>query len=178
MSKIYEFPTNLWYISLSTTGSYFTSPYFWFGSIGIVASLQPSFPVSFKRYVIYFCCEIKIPYLEYETSIPRKYFSLPSSLISNSLIKHCFRSCFYFSSFPVTRISSTYTRRVVTLPMAECLMKRVWSPWLCLYPVTFITLANLPNQALGDCFSPYRAYLNLHILLTVSFPSNLGGMLI
>ena len=59
--------------------------------------------------------DISILGLKYETSIPRKYFSLPSSLISNSLIKYCFRFCFSFSSFPLIIISSTYTRRAVTL---------------------------------------------------------------
>ncbi|RVW78773.1 hypothetical protein CK203_050954 [Vitis vinifera] len=48
---------------------------------------------------------MKIPCVEYVTSIPRKYFSLPSSFISNSVANLCFTSCFSLSSFPVTMMS-------------------------------------------------------------------------
>ncbi|RDY12482.1 hypothetical protein CR513_02725, partial [Mucuna pruriens] len=40
--------------------------------------LHPNFPISLRRSSTYFLYEIKIPCLEYATSIPRKYFSFPN----------------------------------------------------------------------------------------------------
>ena len=137
-------PTKRWYISLSTVASFSTSSSLRFGSIGVLAGLHVVLPVSLRRSVTYFYWEIKIPCLEWATSIPRKYFNLPNTLISNSLAKHWFRTYLSLSSFPVTIMSSTYTKRAVSLPEDECLMNNVWSPWLCLYPMVIITLANLP----------------------------------
>ncbi|KAL6327515.1 hypothetical protein AAG906_021600 [Vitis piasezkii] len=51
---------------------------------------------------------MKIPCVEYVTSIPRKYFRFPSSFISNSVANLCFTSCFSLSSFPVTMMSQGF----------------------------------------------------------------------
>ncbi|RDX69364.1 hypothetical protein CR513_51530, partial [Mucuna pruriens] len=53
--------------------------------------LHPKFPVSLRRSSTYFLWEIKIPCLEYVTSIPRKYFSFPNSFISNCVVNFSFR---------------------------------------------------------------------------------------
>jgi len=37
-------------------------------------------------------------------------------------------------------------------------MNKVWSLWLCLYSKETISFVNFSNHALGDYFSPYRAF--------------------
>ncbi|RDX96639.1 hypothetical protein CR513_20675, partial [Mucuna pruriens] len=69
--------------------------------------LHPNFSVSLRRLSTYFFWEIKIPCLEYATSITRKYFNFPNSFISNCVVKFSFRVSFSISSLPVTIISST-----------------------------------------------------------------------
>jgi hypothetical protein len=49
-------------------------------SIGVLIGAAPSKPVSAMIYSAYLRWEIKIPFLETETSIPRKYFKMPRSL--------------------------------------------------------------------------------------------------
>ncbi|RDX62069.1 hypothetical protein CR513_59638, partial [Mucuna pruriens] len=75
------------------------------GSIPKVS--HPNFPVSLKTLSTYFLWGIKIPCLEYATSIPRKYFSFPNSFISNCVANFSFR-----------------TRRRVSLSSGECIIKR------------------------------------------------------
>ncbi|MFS7906854.1 hypothetical protein Hanom_Chr01g00064101 [Helianthus anomalus] len=102
---------------------------------------------------MYFFWQIKIPCLDLSTSIPRKYFSLPMSFISNSWNRFSFNFVISTLSFPVMIISSTYKiRHVTSFPL--CLMNKVWSELLCLNPYPFIASVNLPNQARGDCFRP------------------------
>ncbi|RDY04979.1 hypothetical protein CR513_11229, partial [Mucuna pruriens] len=76
-------------------------------SIGTSKFLHPNFPISLRRSSTYFLWEIKIPCLEYATSIPRKYFNFPNSLISNCVANFSFRVSFSISSSPMTIISST-----------------------------------------------------------------------
>ncbi|RDY02364.1 pol, partial [Mucuna pruriens] len=47
--------------------------------------------VLLNRLSTYFLWEIKIPYLEYATTIPRKYFRFPNSFISNCVANFSFR---------------------------------------------------------------------------------------
>ena len=141
-------PTRRWYISLFTATSSLVSLSLWIGSIVVPTGLHINFSVSLRRLIKDFCLEKKIRYLECATLIPRKYFKLPNSLISNSLVKHCLKVYLSFSSFPIMMMSSTYTNKVVTPPKSKCLMNNTWSPWLCMYPMFFITLANLQNHAL------------------------------
>ncbi|RDX90874.1 hypothetical protein CR513_27219, partial [Mucuna pruriens] len=75
------------------------------------AILHPNFPISLRRSSTYFLWEIKIPCLEYATSIPMKYFSFSNSFISNCVVSFSFRFSFSISSSPVTIIPSTYIRR-------------------------------------------------------------------
>jgi len=49
------------------------------------------------------------------------------------------------------------------------------SPWLCLYLRLIMTLVNLPNHALGDCFNPYCAFLSLQTGLALIYPIYPGG---
>ena len=113
--------TTCWYISLSNTASSPASSRLWLGSIGVFASLHVNFLVSLRRFVIYFYWEIKILYLDCATLIPKKYFNLPNSLISNSLGKHCLKVFLSFSSFPIMMMLTTYTRKVVTSPEQHAL---------------------------------------------------------
>ena len=144
----------------------------WLGSIGVLAGLHTNFPICLRRFVTYSRREIKIPCLECATSIPKKHFNLPNSLISNSLVKHCLKVCLSSSSFLVM-VLSTYTKRVVTPFEFECLINNVWSPWICLYPMFLITFANPLNLALGDCFRPYNVFFCLHTFLVVESLLNL-----
>jgi hypothetical protein len=56
---------------------------------------------------MYFHWEINIPYFDLATSMPRKYFRLPKSFISNSLARQCFKIYISPSSFHVKTKSST-----------------------------------------------------------------------
>ena len=168
-------PNRRWYISLSTIVSSSVSLSLWLGSIGVHVGLHANFPISLRRSITYFCWKIKIPCLECATSILRKYFNLPNYLISNSLVKHCLKVCFTSSPFPVMMMLSTYTKRVVTPPESKCLMNNVWSSWLYIL-YFFITFANLPKHALGDCFSPNRAFFSLHTFLVARSLLNPRGI--
>ena len=165
-------PTRCWF----TIVSFSVSPSLWLRSIGVLVGLYTNFLVSLRKSIAYFYWEIKILCLECVFSIPRKYFNLPNSLISNSLVKHCLKVCFSSSSFPVMMMLSTYTKRVVSSLESECLTNNVWSPWLCLYPMFFITFANLPNHTLRDYFSMYRDFFSLHTFLVARSLPNLGGI--
>ncbi|BAT91040.1 hypothetical protein VIGAN_06234200, partial [Vigna angularis var. angularis] len=92
-----------------------------FGSNGVLAGLHAALPVSLSKSVIYFCWDIIIPFLEWATSIPKKYFSFPKVLISNSLPKHWLNNRCSSLSSPVNIMSSTYTNNIVTPPDLECL---------------------------------------------------------
>ena len=119
--------TRCWYISQSIATSFLASLSLWLGFIGVLAGLHANFFVSLRRFITYFYWEIKIPCLECTTLVLRKYFNLPNSLISNSLVKHCLKVCFSFSSFPIAMMLSRYTRRAVTPHESECLINNVWS---------------------------------------------------
>ncbi|RDY09251.1 hypothetical protein CR513_06409, partial [Mucuna pruriens] len=73
-------------------------PILWFCSIGTPEVLHPNFPISLRRLSTYFLWEIKIPYLEYATSIPRKYFNFPNFFISNFVANFSFKVSFSISS--------------------------------------------------------------------------------
>ncbi|RDX86713.1 hypothetical protein CR513_31921, partial [Mucuna pruriens] len=62
--------------------------------------LQPNFPIYLRRSSTYFIWEIKIPCLEYETSIPMKYFNFLNSFISNYVVNFSFKVRFSISSSP------------------------------------------------------------------------------
>lgn len=97
----------------------------WLDSIGLAQVLHPNILDSFNKSNTYFLWERKIPYFDFVTSIPRKYFSEQTSVISNCLAKLPLRLTIFVSSFLVTTISSTYTLSVVTL--CPCLFtKSVW----------------------------------------------------
>lgn len=107
-----NFPTRLWYNSLSTAKSFSTSLSLWLGCIGVLAILHANlFPWEGLLYIS--IEKKKIPFLECATSICRKYFNLSNSLTSNSLVKHCLE-VYSFLSFPVMIILSTYTKRAIT----------------------------------------------------------------
>ena len=169
-------PTRRWYICLFIIVSSLASLSLWLRSSGVLVGLYTNFLVSLRWFVTYFYWEIKVLYLECATSIPRKYFNLPNSLISNSLVKHCLKVYLSSSSFPIMMMSSTYTKRAVTSSESECLMNNVRSLWLCLYPMFFITFVNLPSHTFGDCCSLYRAFFSLHTFLVARSLPNLGGI--
>lgn len=58
------------------------------------------------------------------TSIPRKYLSLPKSLISNSFANCSFNLFFLFVLSPVMIVSPTLTRRAVGFPSLECFYEK------------------------------------------------------
>ncbi|RDX97053.1 hypothetical protein CR513_20222, partial [Mucuna pruriens] len=72
--------------------------------------LHPNFPISLRRSSTCFLWEIKMPCLEYETFIPRKYFSFPNSFISNYVANFSFRVSFSISSSSVTITSEATSR--------------------------------------------------------------------
>ncbi|RDX68747.1 hypothetical protein CR513_52228, partial [Mucuna pruriens] len=84
-------------------------PILWFCSIGTLEVLHPKFFVSLRRLSTYFLWEIKIPCVEYATSIPRKYFSFPNSFISNYVANFSFRVSFSISSSPLGMTEKTFT---------------------------------------------------------------------
>jgi hypothetical protein len=61
--------------------------------------------------------------------MPKKYFKLSKSLISNLFARDFFVFGIFASSFPVTTISllqyHRHTQFVVTIPGVECLIKSV-----------------------------------------------------
>lgn len=71
----------------------------------------------------------KYSFLKQATSISKNYFNIFKSLISNSLIMHCFKHCLRFSLFPIMVTSSKYTK-TETPPTLECLVNITWSLWL------------------------------------------------
>lgn len=79
----------------------------------VSAGFTPSFPVSSRRSRVYFSYEITIPFLYLATSIPRKYFSDPRSLISNLVYKKPLTQI-SSTSFPMSIMSSTYTANKIT----------------------------------------------------------------
>ena len=168
-------PTNLSYLPQSTGVSSLVSPSLWFNSIYVSIDLHPNIPDSLRRSSTYFCCDTNIPSFDRATSIPRKYLSFPSYYISNTLANWSLSNCISIGSLPVTIISSTYTINVVTLLEVECYMYNMWSPWLCLYFIFNITLVNLPNYALGNCFNPYEAFFYLQTLFMSNHWSKLDG---
>jgi len=50
------------------------------------------------------------------------------------------------------------------LPMTQCLIDKVWSPWLCLKPKPTITLVNHPNHSHDDCFIPHNVSFSLQTM--------------
>jgi len=79
-----------------------------FTSTGLSVDLHLGISISFRRSSIYFRWEINIPCFDLVTSMPRKYFRLPKSFVSNSLARRCFKFCISPSSFLVKTISSTF----------------------------------------------------------------------
>lgn len=124
-----NFHTSLWHVPLSIL---WASPSLWFDSMWLSTGLPLIFHVSFNKASTYFRCDMKISWFEWATSVPRQYFNLLSSFISNSLIKHLLKVSLPSKSFLVTTMSS-YTNNVFTPSKAECLTNKVWSVWLCLY---------------------------------------------
>ena len=78
-----------------------------FGSIGVSVALHPIILVSSRMSKAYFLWELRIPYLEWTTSIPRKYFSLPRSLVWKCWKRYCFKLAIPTWSLTVIMISST-----------------------------------------------------------------------
>ena len=56
---------------------------------------------------------MEIPFFDRETSMPRKYFKLPKTLIWKRLCRNCLRVNMALTSLPVMRMSSTYTNNDV-----------------------------------------------------------------
>ena len=142
--------------------------------IEVSAGLQSIILVSVRKSRIYFFWDIKMPLFYLSTSIPRKYLRFPRSFISNSLNNLLFNCLISSSSSPVIIISSTYMIRQVTL-VPLLLINKVSSALLCLYLNFFIAIVNLPNQARGDCFNPYKAFFNLHPSPLLKPYENPGG---
>ena len=90
---------------LSMTVSPWASPSLWFCSIGVFVGLRLVLLVSFSLSNTYFYWDMKIPYLGWATSKPRKYFNLASAFISNSLIKHFLKASLPSKSSPITKMS-------------------------------------------------------------------------
>lgn len=92
-------------------------------AIGFSKALYPSILVSLRRSRIYIDWGKNILCFDLATSMPRKYFKLPKSFISNSFARE-FLSFISHRHF-VTRITSTYTTRVISFPREECSIKIV-----------------------------------------------------
>ncbi|XP_022861948.1 succinate-semialdehyde dehydrogenase, mitochondrial, partial [Olea europaea var. sylvestris] len=102
--------------------------------------LHPKLPVFINRSRMYFLWETKMPFLDQETSIPKKYRNCPRSFTSNSVAKHFFNLSISAILSHVRMISSTYTIKIIIVPSVDY----------------------LSNHALGDCLSPYKDFLSLH----------------
>ena len=125
----------------------------------------------------HFCREINIPYLDYATSIPKKYFNLPNTFILDSFAKGLWSLSFFLDHTCHNYIINK-TNMTVTPPEAEYFINNVWFSWLCLYLISITVLVNLPNHALGDCFRPYKAFFNLHTLFLPKPVLKLGNAFI
>lgn len=86
------------------------------------------------------------PLFGWATSIPRKYFRVPRSLISNALQQCAFHFFIASTSSPVRTMSSTYTTRTV-VPSFLFLTNREWSAWLLWKPNSCTALLNFLKQA-------------------------------
>ncbi|RDY07786.1 hypothetical protein CR513_08047, partial [Mucuna pruriens] len=78
--------------------------------------LHPNFPISLRRSSTYFLWEIKIPCLEYATSIQRKYFSFPNSFISNCVANFSFRFSISISSSLVSMKEGIFNIKLYQVP--------------------------------------------------------------
>ena len=166
-------PTRHWYISIYS--SIFLNLSKLMIRIYWCVCVTHQLPDFFKKVPYIFLQRNKKSLLKCATSIPRKYFNLPNYSISNPLVKHCLKVHLSFPSFLVMMTFYTYNRRVVTSPKSKCLINNIWFPWLCLHLTFFITMANLLNHALGDCFNPYKPFFGLYIFsMARSLPNPRG----
>lgn len=93
---------------------------------------------------------VNIPCSVWATFGPLKCLSMPNSFAS------FFPSDSFFSlSSPLTICNQHLLWELRFLPLV------VWSHMLCLNPVPFIAILNLPNLAFGNDFRPYRAFFYL-----------------
>jgi len=158
-------PTSLRHISISITTSSSALLNVVFRSTWVLVGLHVILHVSCSKSLIYFCWDMKIPFLEWATSIPRKSFSFRKVLISNSLTRHWLNLCYFFlfvisNNNDIILIDQQY----FTPPELECLINKVWSPWLCLYLRLIMTLVNLPNHVPGDYFNLYTVFFSLQTM--------------
>lgn len=95
-------------------------------SFRVLAGWYTDIPVSYNKSNAYFFWDKKIPFLDLETSILRKYFRGLRSFIWNYFDKYSCSSFFSSTSFPVTTMTSIYTMRAVILP-CRFFKNKVWS---------------------------------------------------
>jgi len=84
--------------------------------IGESILLHPNILASESESSTYFLCDIRMPFLDQITSMPKKYLTYLRSLVWKCLCKYFFRLSIPFISFPVITISSTYTTSMILFP--------------------------------------------------------------
>ena len=85
--KYSSFPTIFWYESLSKVGSSLLIVNLLLTSIGVSFGRQSKCFVSFRSSSIYFYWVMRMPSLDLENSIPKKYFNNPNCFTQELLCR-------------------------------------------------------------------------------------------
>ena len=111
--KYINLPITLLYIlgSANNFPSYFESLRFY--SIGNLTGFDPRKPISFKISSAYFLCVKSMPTSVLATSRPKKYLKEPTSFKPNLSSSNYFKLLTQSGLFPVSKMSSTYTKSTI-----------------------------------------------------------------
>lgn len=155
-----------------TFGSSSASPSLWLGSVGIPIDLHASFSVSFKRSMTYFYCKINTFNLG-KSFISRGSILTTWILLFQILLPYIAWALFSIFRYYLSQLCNPHILEGSTLLELECLINKVWFSWLCLYLIASMILANLLNNAVGNCLSPWVLLL-ASIIDLLSLVSNVG----
>ena len=98
-------------------------------------------------------------------TIPRKNLGLSIFLVTEWRLRYSFVFTRSTKSLPVSRISSTYTTRIIKLDLV-CGTNTDWSEWKRWKSMSEIVMLNFSNHACGLCLSQYIVFLRWHTLFS------------
>lgn len=102
------FPISRQYLLASSNNSPSSFISFWFGFIETSTRRAPKKPIASNKSSSYFLLNKFMPVQDLTTSIPRKYLSLPKSLVWSYFYKNCFNIAIHPESFLMITISFRY----------------------------------------------------------------------
>lgn len=108
-------------------------------------------------------------------SIPKKYDKFPRSEISNSYISFDLNPFICASSTPIINKSPIYNHIISRLSLLSLLKYTPCSETHFVKTTPIRKLSVILFQALGACFKPYRALLNLYTFCSCPLILNHGG---